>query len=109
MTYIAIPLPPKRVGSTRAFESDILNGLGQLQKSIPCQYFYDAAGSVLFEQITELPEYYPTRAEVAILHACAGVIAAKTKPGTGHEHRNALATTDRCGEPWRSSRRSRRC
>ena len=82
MTSIAHPLPSQRVGSTSAFATDILNGLGQLQKSIPCQYFYDAAGSALFEQITELPEYYPTRAEVAILHTCIGVIAAKTKPET---------------------------
>ena len=66
----------------RSFESDILTGLGQPQKSIPCQYFYDEAGSALFEQITELPEYYPTRTEISILKSCAGAISAKATPGT---------------------------
>lgn len=64
------------------FELDIRAGLSRPAKSIPCQYFYDAAGSALFEQITELPEYYPTRTEAAILHACAGDIAARTRVGT---------------------------
>ena len=70
---------PKRASS---FEADILFGLSQPQKSIPCQYFYDAAGSRLFEQITELEEYYPTRTEIAILRACAPQLAAETKDGT---------------------------
>ncbi|MEL6862454.1 MAG: L-histidine N(alpha)-methyltransferase [Pseudomonadota bacterium] len=58
------------------FLRDVLNGLKQSQKSLPCQYFYDEAGSQLFEQITELPEYYPTRTETAILRAHAKAIAA---------------------------------
>jgi len=57
------------------FLRDVLNGLSQPQKTLPCQYFYDAAGSDLFEQITELPEYYPTRTETAILTAHAPEIA----------------------------------
>ena len=68
--------------SKRSFEADILAGLGSPQKSIPCQYFYDEAGSVLFEQITGLPEYYPTRTEIAILKSCAGVIAKTAKSAT---------------------------
>ncbi|NQY95889.1 MAG: L-histidine N(alpha)-methyltransferase [Henriciella sp.] len=61
---------------TRAvFLRDVLNGLSKPQKSLPCQYFYDAAGSELFEQITELPEYYPTRTETAILNTHAGDMA----------------------------------
>ncbi len=47
--------------------SEILTGLGEEQKRIPPKYFYDAAGSKLFDAITELPEYYPTRTEVGIL------------------------------------------
>ena len=47
--------------------SEILNGLQQPQKSLPSKYFYDERGSRLFEQICELPEYYPTRTEVSIL------------------------------------------
>ena len=41
------------------FEADVLDGLRATPKHIPAKYFYDAAGSMLFERITELPEYYP--------------------------------------------------
>ena len=57
------------------FVRDVLDGLTRAQKTLPCQYFYDAAGSDLFEQITALPEYYPTRTETAILQAHAAEIA----------------------------------
>lgn len=66
----------------RAFETDILAGLAQSQKTIPCRYFYDEAGSVLFEKITELPEYYPTRTEISILKTFVGQIAGNVAPGT---------------------------
>ncbi len=52
---------------TDAFERDIIEGLSRRQKAIPSRYFYDDAGSELFEKITELPEYYPTRVETSIL------------------------------------------
>nr|WP_070961227.1 L-histidine N(alpha)-methyltransferase [Hyphomonas sp. Mor2] len=58
------------------FLRDVVAGLTQAQKTLPCQYFYDAAGSDLFEQITQLPEYYPTRTETAILTEHAGEMAA---------------------------------
>ena len=51
-------------------------------KSLPPKWFYDAAGSALFEKITELPEYYPTRAERAILRAAAAEIAAASRAHT---------------------------
>src|SRR5215470_15999679 len=57
------------------FESDVLEGLRAVRKSVPAKYFYDAAGSHLFERITELPEYYPTRCEMRILRRQAGEIA----------------------------------
>jgi len=57
------------------FESDVLEGLRAVPKSVPAKYFYDAAGSHLFERITELPEYYPTRCEMRILRRQAGEIA----------------------------------
>jgi L-histidine N-alpha-methyltransferase len=60
----------------------ILAGLSQPQKSLPCSYFYDARGSALFEAITELPEYYPTRVETAILASCVTEIADRTPPGS---------------------------
>jgi L-histidine Nalpha-methyltransferase len=57
------------------FASDVLSGLSEPQKVIPCQWLYDERGSVLFEDITQLPEYYPTRTETSILKACAHEIA----------------------------------
>ncbi|MET7383919.1 L-histidine N(alpha)-methyltransferase [Streptomyces sp. NPDC005529] len=59
-----------------ALRADVLHGLGHTPKTLPPKWFYDAHGSELFEKITELPEYYPTRAEREILLARAGEIAA---------------------------------
>ncbi|QPC97886.1 L-histidine N(alpha)-methyltransferase [Qipengyuania soli] len=56
-------------GVDRAFRADVLAGLRQQQKAVPARWFYDEAGSQLFEQITGLEEYYPTRAETEILQA----------------------------------------
>jgi dimethylhistidine N-methyltransferase len=64
------------------FERDVFEGLARPEKTVPSQYFYDAVGSDLFEQITVLPEYYPTRTEIQILHACATQIAGQTLPET---------------------------
>ena len=47
-----------------AFAADVLDGSAATPKRLPAKYFYDAAGSRLFERITELPEYYPTRCEI---------------------------------------------
>ncbi|MER6127027.1 L-histidine N(alpha)-methyltransferase [Streptomyces sp. NPDC001795] len=58
--------------------ADVLHGLTCTPKTLPPKWFYDAHGSDLFEKITELPEYYPTRAEREILIARAGEIAAVT-------------------------------
>jgi dimethylhistidine N-methyltransferase len=54
-----------------AFEDDVLAGLRATPKRVPAKYFYDGPGSLLFERITELPEYYPTRCEMRILRARA--------------------------------------
>ncbi|MXO59347.1 L-histidine N(alpha)-methyltransferase [Altererythrobacter salegens] len=54
-------------GVDKAFRADVLAGLAQEQKAVPARWFYDDAGSELFEDITRLPEYYPTRAETEIL------------------------------------------
>ncbi|MET7485332.1 L-histidine N(alpha)-methyltransferase [Streptomyces sp. NPDC005538] len=61
-----------------ALRADVLHGLTRTPKTLPPKWFYDAHGSELFEQITELPEYYPTRAEREILVDRAGEIAAAT-------------------------------
>src|SRR5947207_10897221 len=49
------------------YADEVLSRLTSAHKSLPCKLFYDARGSALFEQITRLPEYYPTRTELAIL------------------------------------------
>lgn len=54
-------------GVDKAFRADVLAGLAQPQKAVPARWLYDDAGSALFEEITRLPEYYPTRAETEIL------------------------------------------
>ncbi|MGW1172601.1 L-histidine N(alpha)-methyltransferase [Kitasatospora sp. NPDC002543] len=61
-----------------ALRHDVQHGLTSRPKWLPPKWFYDARGSELFEEITRLPEYYPTRAERAILTARAGEIAAAT-------------------------------
>ncbi|MFF3068002.1 L-histidine N(alpha)-methyltransferase [Kitasatospora sp. NPDC057904] len=65
-----------------ALRHDVQHGLTSEPKWLPPKWFYDARGSDLFEEITRLPEYYPTRAERAILTARAGEIAAATKART---------------------------
>jgi dimethylhistidine N-methyltransferase len=57
----------ERDRATAEFRADVIEGLSQVQKTLPCKYFYDARGSELFDAICELPEYYPTRTETAIL------------------------------------------
>ena len=61
-----------------ALAADVLRGLTATPKWLPPKWFYDDAGSVLFEEITRLPEYYPTRREREILGAHAGDVAAQT-------------------------------
>jgi L-histidine Nalpha-methyltransferase len=65
-----------------SLRADALAGLSADPKSLPPKWFYDARGSDLFEQITVLPEYYPTRAERSILRDMAGTIAALTQAST---------------------------
>lgn len=57
---------------------DVIQGLKHTPKTLPCRYFYDDRGSALFEQICDLPEYYPTRTEQSILEHCALEIAQLT-------------------------------
>ncbi|WP_428631959.1 L-histidine N(alpha)-methyltransferase [Sphingopyxis sp.] len=64
-----------------AFRADVHAGLGQTPKAIPARWFYDATGSALFEDITALPEYYPTRSETDLLTRHAPDLAAAI--GTG--------------------------
>jgi dimethylhistidine N-methyltransferase len=57
----------RNFGAREAFALDVLVGLSETRKRLPSQYMYDAEGSQLFEQITQLEEYYPTRCELDIL------------------------------------------
>ncbi|PRH78944.1 L-histidine N(alpha)-methyltransferase [Streptomyces solincola] len=69
-------LPEDTAGAD--LRADVVHGLTRTPKELPPKWFYDARGSELFEEITRLPEYYPTRAEREILLARAGEIAAAT-------------------------------
>src|SRR5580658_3918786 len=81
MTYtIDVHLSPDDV--RRRMRADAIAGLQASVKSIPPVWFYDERGSQLFEQITVLPEYYPTRAERALLEAHAPAIAELSKADT---------------------------
>jgi len=66
----------------RALRTDVRTGLTATPKVLPPRWFYDARGSELFEEITRLPEYYPTRAERAILAERATEIATRTRAKT---------------------------
>jgi L-histidine N-alpha-methyltransferase len=66
-------------GAERTLADDVLDGLTKPFKEIPPKHFYDERGSRLFEQIVDLPEYYPPRAERAILESTAAAIVAQTR------------------------------
>src|SRR5450631_850117 len=66
---------PPQAEQASAFADDVLSGLRASPKHAQAKYFYDATGSLLFEKITELPEYYPTRTEMQILRDNAADIA----------------------------------
>jgi dimethylhistidine N-methyltransferase len=71
----------RRKSEHEEFAAAVLAGLARPPRSIPCRFFYDAFGCGLFEEITRLPEYYPTRTEMALLEAHGEEIAALTGPG----------------------------
>jgi dimethylhistidine N-methyltransferase len=78
---------------TSAFASEAIDGLSQHPKRLSPKYFYDATGSELFEQITVLPEYYPTRTELGILRDRASEISAIIPKGAALVEFGAGATT----------------
>lgn len=63
------------------FRQAVLQGLSRRPRAIPCKYLYDAEGSDLFDRITELDEYYPTRTEIALLEQAGPDIADRVGPG----------------------------
>lgn len=68
--------------AAHALRRDVRDGLTSSPKSLPPKWFYDATGSDLFDQITRLPEYYPTRAEAEILRAHGADVAASSGADT---------------------------
>jgi dimethylhistidine N-methyltransferase len=87
-----------------SFREAVLKGFSGSRKSIPCKFLYDARGSALFEEICRLPEYYPTRTEIAILEENGADIADEMGPhsrliefgsGGSHKARILLEALDR--------------
>ena len=64
-----------RLSQPELFRQDVIAGLSKQRKTLPCRWLYDERGSELFEQITQLDEYYPTRVETGILRANAAEMA----------------------------------
>lgn len=81
MTAAATAAPSTSQPIDQAFAEALLDGLAQPQKRIPPKFFYDAEGSRIFEAITKLDAYYPTRTELGILPTAAVEIAARIGPG----------------------------
>ncbi len=89
----------------KALRHDVLDGLSSMPKTLPPKWFYDARGSELFEEITRLDEYYPTRRERAILVERANDIAALSRAttllelgaGSGEKTRLLLGALRRSG------------
>ena len=92
-------------GAPRALPDDVLDGLTRPFKELPPKHFYDARGAELFDRICELPEYYPTRTERAILRRDADAIVRRTGmaelvelgSGTASKTRVLLDAMDRAG------------
>jgi L-histidine N-alpha-methyltransferase len=80
LTALDVHLTP--ADADRALREDVRSGLTASPKELPPKYFYDARGSELFERITELPEYYPTRTERALLAESVAQIAATSGADT---------------------------
>jgi L-histidine N-alpha-methyltransferase len=72
--------PATQIDADPAFRADVLAGMTARPRAIPARWFYDRDGSELFEAITDLPEYYPTRIETALLAAHCGEVAALVGP-----------------------------
>ena len=91
--------------AANALRRDVRDGLTSSPKSLPPKWFYDATGSDLFDQITRLPEYYPTRAEAEILRARGADVAASSGAdtlvelgsGTSEKTRILLDAMDQAG------------
>jgi len=81
-SHSAAVLPKNRANDGReAFLASVQAGLSRKQKTLECKYLYDERGSELFDQICDLPEYYPTRTEIGILRECLAAVAERLGEG----------------------------
>jgi L-histidine Nalpha-methyltransferase len=98
----------KNLSLTDDESREVIEGLTTIPKSLPSKYFYDRLGSELFEKICDLPEYYPTRSETAILTTASQEIAQITGicelvelgSGSSTKTRLLLSAYDSLGKPW---------
>jgi L-histidine N-alpha-methyltransferase len=96
-------------GAERSLPDDVLDGLTRPFKELPPKHLYDARGAELFDRICELPEYYPTRTERAILDRDAEAIVRRTGmaelvelgSGTAAKTRVLLSAMEQAGTLWR--------
>jgi L-histidine Nalpha-methyltransferase len=93
---IAIEVHLPAGGPLAGLAVDARMGLSAPFKELPPKYFYDERGSNLFEEITRLPEYYPTRAERAILDLRGEAVVAAAEPSTLMELGSGSAAKTRC-------------
>lgn len=89
--------PPRQEAETAEFAEAVLKGLAMRERAIPSRFLYDAVGSALFEDITQLEEYYPTRTETALLRdhgdeiaELAGVVDILVEFGSGSSRKTRL-------------------
>jgi len=93
-----------RDGTLARLAEDVREGLQATPKALPPKYFYDARGSELFEQITQQPEYYPTRAEQSILDEVGAEIVDRVQPeelvelGPGSARKTHALLDPMCGD-----------
>jgi L-histidine N-alpha-methyltransferase len=83
--------------SVRSFSIDVVRGLSRTPKELPCKYFYDKRGSLLFDEICKTADYYLTRAETGLLETHADTLVAAMGPGatlvelgSGSSHKTRL-------------------
>jgi dimethylhistidine N-methyltransferase len=89
----ALAEAPRLDEPTSVFARDVIGDLSRAPKRLSPKYFYDSTGSELFEQITLLPEYYPTRTELSILREQGGAISAMIPSGAALVEFGAGSTT----------------
>ncbi|KAA9327129.1 L-histidine N(alpha)-methyltransferase [Hymenobacter busanensis] len=82
-TFAALPTSPATTPDTQALQEHVRSGLTRTPKTLSSMYFYDEVGSRLFQQIMQLPEYYPTRTEFGLMTEHRHAIAAALMPANG--------------------------